>query len=365
MENNFLSGGVGELEKAKAAIEENWRRQSELNKIEADVSSKEKALESQKKYVNDKANDLIKERRSALKKTHDEQVDVANKGFKEAEKKRKVAKNDAVSERISRETTDVVTDNNTLNAEIDTMLRENGMPKFCKSGWFYALFAPRRGGEFVIFILTVIITLGVIPNIVCALVKTDQWLIKALIYLAIVVFFVLIYFIIFLISKRNSKGHVLEEIRPKRDMIRKNNKEIKRRAKNIKGDKDESEYELSEYDSEIAANHDVLNEKMNARDEALKDFDENTAVQLREEIERENQPAIDEMTKELEESRAALSAAKEAAQKSAEEVTNSYEVFLGKKNTSVEKVDELIHIMQEGRASTIMEALDVLRGEIR
>ncbi len=365
MENTFLSGGVEELEKAKAAIGENTRRQSEANRIEAEVSGKEKALESQKKYVNDKVSDVVKERRNQLKKSHDEQVESANRDFKEAEKVRKAAKNDAVNARISRETTDIVEENNAAAAQINTTLRENGMPSICSKNWYFALFAPKKGTEFLIFIIAVIITLGVIPNIVCAFIKTDQWVLKALVYLAIVVLFALIYFIIFLVTKRSSKGHILEQIRPARETIKKNNKEIRRRAKTIKGDKDESGYELEEYDSEVAAHQKTLNDKMSAREKALKDFDEKTAVSIKEEIEKEHQPEINEITKELRELKDELNAAKESAAESAEEVLNSYEVFLGKKNSSVEKIDELINIMREGKASSIMEALDVLKGEMK
>ncbi len=71
------------------------------------------------------------------------------------------------------------------------------------------------------------------------------------------------------------------------------------------------------------------------------------------------------MTEELRVSREAFEEAKTKATKAAEDVTNNFEVYLGKKNTSAEKIDGLISLIQEGKAKTIMEALDVQNGEIK
>ena len=48
-----------------------------------------------------------------------------------------------------------------------------------------------------------------------------------------------------------------------------------------------------------------------------------------------------------------------------EEISNSYGVFLGKKNMSEERIDKMIGLMQEGKAETIMQALDQINGEIK
>lgn len=365
MDNNFLSGGIAELQQAKTAISEANHLQSAFDASMATVSAKEKDLESQKKYVNDKINSAIKERRGQLKKTHDEQVDAANKNLKEAEKQRRAAKSDAVQQRISTETSDLATQNENLKKQTKALFKDNKIPGYANSRFFYALYAPRTAGDFIILVLTVVITLGVIPNVVCALLQTDKLIIKILVYLAIVVFFVAIYFIVFLASKRNTKGGVLEQARPLRASIKKNNKEIKKMSKTIVKDKDESGYGLEGYDSEIAALQQTLNDTVQKREDALKVFDEETAVQIREEIQRENQPALDQMTEELKTCREEFEKAKESATKAAENVSSNYEVYLGKKNTSPEKIDGLIALIQEGKASTIMEALDIQNGEIK
>ena len=365
MDNNFLSGGIAELQEAKTAISESAHLQSAFDAAMANASAKEKDLESQKKYVNDKANSAIKDRRSQLKKAHDEQVDAANKNLKEAEKKRRVAKSDAVQARITDETSDLVGQADALKKQTKKLFKDNKVPGFCNSKFFYSLYAPKSASDFVILVITVVVTLGLIPNVVCALLQTDKLIIKILIYLAIVVFFVAIYFIVFLISKRNTKGGVLEQGRGLRKELAKKNKEIKKMSKTIVKDKDESSYGLEGYDSEIESLQQTLNDTVQKREEALRVFDEETAVQIREEIQKENQPTIDQMTEELRVSREAFEDAKTKAAQAAENVTSNFEVYLGKKNTSAEKIDGLISLIQEGKAKTIMEALDVQNGEIK
>lgn len=365
MESGFLSGGVTELQQAKEAIIRTNSLQAAYNAAQAEASGKEKDLESQKKYITDKTASVMKERRAQLKKVHDEQVDLANKNLKDAEKKRRAAKSDAVQNRISNETAGYVGENEDLKKKIKMLFRENKVPSFCNTRFYYALYAPKKASDFVILVITVLITLGVIPNVVCLLLNTDKMIIKILVYLAIVVFFVGIYFIVFLISKRNTKGEILEIARPYRDGIAANRKSIKSKSRTIEKDTDESGYALEGYDTEIANFQNILNDKIQKREEALKEFDEKTAVEIRSEIERENQAVVEKMTAELEESRQALESAKAEADQAANELANTYEVYLGKRNMAPERIDGLIALIQDGKASTVMEALDIVNGEIK
>ena len=365
MDNNFLSGGIAELQEAKEAVKKTAELQAVYNAASAEAAGKEKDLESQKRYVNDKVNTAIKERRNQLKKTHDEQVDVANKNLKDAERKRRAAKTEAVQARISTETSDLVVINEDLAKSTKQMFRENSIPSFCNTSFYYSMYAPKKPLDFLVLIVTVIITLGVIPNIVCLLMSQSQLIVKILVYLAIVVFFVGLYFLFFAISRRNTNGQVLESARPNREAIKNNKKLIRKRSRTIEKDKDESTYGLEGFDSEIQNFQNILNDTIQKRDDALKAFDEGTALEIRQQIELENQPVIDKMTAELEESKQKLEAAKADATEASDIISKTVELYLGKKNTSVEKIDSLISLLREGKASTIMEALDILNGEIK
>lgn len=364
MDNHFLSGGIAELEAAKAAAADAAQKREALDSATAAVSAKEKEYESQKKYVEDKINTTTKESRGQLKKTHDEQVDQASKELKEAEKKRKNAKNEAVQTRITQETSGLTAKLDELKRQVKVLFRENQVPGICNTDYYYALYAPKKAGDFAVLVITVLVAFGVIPNIVCALLTTSELIVKILVYLAIVVFFVLLYFLFFIGTRRNAKGPVLEQARPIREEIKSEKKMIRKTSRSIEKDTDESSYGLEGHDAEIAQLQQTLNETMQKRDDALSTFDQQTAKEIREDIMKENQESLDEAEAALRDAQETLESAKAAAAEAAGEA-GAYEVYLGKKNATPEKIDALIGLIREGKASTVMEALDILNGEIK
>ncbi len=365
MDNNFLGGGVAELEKVKVQLIDEADKTAAVGDAELAVKTKEKDLESQKKYMADKIANATKERRGDLKKAQDEQVDAATKVLKEAEKKRREAKASAVNQRINNETADLAAKMEATNKEIKAAFKEKGVPSFCNSFYYYSMFAPKTGKNFLVFIITVVIALGIIPNAVCLFVKSDQWLLKVLVYLAVVVFFAAIYAVIFIVTHSKGKGEVIEAARAKRNEIEASQKEIKKITKGIRTDKDESAYDLQSFDDEIAQAQTIVDEKTKARDEALRVFDEETAVQIKDEIEKENMPAIDQLESELNGIKSDLEMKRSAVKAVSDDLANNYSAYLGKKNMTTEKIDSMISLIQEGKAETIMQAIDLLNGEIK
>lgn len=365
MDNSFLDGGIENLEMVKLKLQEENQKQELYNAAEANIKAKQKELDIQKKYVTDKIAGTTKERRAELKKQQDELVDAAAKDLKEAERKRKEAKAEAVSERMKNETAELVAQNEGFKKANSELFRSNKVPAFCNTEFYYALFAPKTGKNFVFFIITVVITLGLIPNVVCLLIKSDQLILKILIYLAIVIFFAAIYFIVFATTRGKGKGAIIEQGRMNMDQIEANTKEIKRIQRGIKSDKDESLYGLEGFDEEISNFQSTLETKVADRDAALKVFDEETAVAIKEEIEKENQPIIEQMETEMNEMQADLDGQKAEVVNLEEEISTSYGAFLGKKNMNAERIDKMISLMKEGKAETIMQALDVLNGEMK
>ncbi|MCQ2513178.1 MAG: hypothetical protein MJ092_07340 [Lachnospiraceae bacterium] len=365
MENNFLGGGVAELEQVKVQLIDEADKNAAVTDAELAVKTKEKDLETQKKYMAEKISNATKERRGDLKKAQDEQVDAATKVLKDAEKKRREAKASAVNERVHNETASLTDKIEATKKEINAMFKEKGVPSFCNSFYYYSMFAPKTGKNFIAFIITIVIALGIIPNAVCLLVKPGQWLLKVLVYLAVVVFFAAIYFIIFISTHSKGKGEVIEAARAKRNIIEASQKEIKKITKGIRSDKDESLYDLQSFDEEINQAQTIVDEKSKAREEALRVFDEETAVQIKNEIEKENLPAIEQMETELNGMRADLEVKRAAVKAISDTLANNYSAYLGKKNMSTEKIDAMISLIQEGKAKTIMQAMDLLNGEMK
>lgn len=98
---------------------------------------------------------------------------------------------------------------------------------------------------------------------------------------------------------------------------------------------------------------------------ALKDFDTNTAARIRMEIENENIPVIQQLEADGKALKADFVQKQADAQAAQTEINNTYAAYLGAKNATPEKIDDMITIIEEGRASTIMQALDIINGEIK
>ncbi|MBR3004149.1 MAG: hypothetical protein IKH67_03655 [Lachnospiraceae bacterium] len=361
---NFLGGGVAELEKAKADIMAGRELSIAADEAEKALRAKEKDVETQKKYMTDKIESTIRSRRVELEKSHDEVIHGASKRLKEAERNKKTAKMDAVNARVKNETAELVEENKHLNRENKDLFKQWKMPGFCNTSYYYAMFSPRHAHEFLIFAATVIIAIALIPNIVCLLLNVTT-AVKIIIYIAIVVFFLLIYFLILLLTRGGAKAKVVEKGRPNRDQIRANKKKIKQLAKSIRKDDDEEQYGLGEFDAEIEKERDAVAEAMEKKAEALKAFDAETAVEIKDEIEKENVPIIQNMEQEAKDLKEAALAKRADAQEAATAITENYQSYLGDKNLNPEKIDELIKLFDDGQATTIMQALDLQKGEIK
>ena len=142
-------------------------------------------------------------------------------------------------------------------------------------------------------------------------------------------------------------------------------KKIKKLSKNIRGDGDDTSYGLDSFDSEIERCSRIVEEKEAGKTAALAEFDEHTANAIKAEIESENLPVIEEMEVRCAALKEDMIAKQAASQSASANLAGTYGAFLGTKNATPEKIDELIKIINSGQASTIMQAIDCLNGEIK
>ena len=360
--DNFLSGGIAELEQAKEAISNAAMLNEDLEETEKLLRSNEKDVDAQKKFMSDKIDASIRNRREELEKVYDDQIAEARRNLKAAERSKKNAKSKAVNEKVISATEHLNAENKKLNSQIQKMFREAKIPSFCNTAYYYALFDARTVKDFFIFAITVLMTIAVIPNVVCLLLNIPT-VYKILIYVGIVLIFMLIYFLIFINTKGEEKSQVIDRARILRKRIRSNKKQIQSLSANIRNDSDESSYGLADYDAEIERCTALLSEKEQTKAAALEEFSNYTATSIRAEIENENLPLIEQLEAAGADLRSQLEQKRSAAQTANNQIANSYSAYLGAKNATESRVDELIGIISEGRAQTIMQALDILEKE--
>lgn len=361
---NFLSGGINELKQAKTAITKANSLNEDMLESEKLLKSNDKDVEAQKKFMNDKIASSVKNRREELEKYHDEQIAEAKRELKSIEKDRKAAKAKAVNSRISGETGSYSAENKKLNSQIRSIFKQAKIPAFFNNGLFYSLFQPKTVKDFIVLAIAVILTIAVIPNVVCLLLDVSTW-IKVLIYIGIVLLFVFIYFVILISTRSAGKTAAFEKVRTIRKNIKNNKKQIKITSDNIRTDTDESVYGLEEFDENIEKITAVIEEKEDAKVAALKDFDITTAESIKKEIENENIPIIQQLEADGKALKADYAQKQIAAKDAQDDIKNTYAAYLGSKNATPDKIDEMISVIEEGKAQTIMQALDIINGEIK
>lgn len=355
---NFLEGGVEELEQVKAAILDEANKYEAAQAVKRDLKDKEKEIEREKKETEDEIRNLLKSKRKAEASPYDDELDDADKMLKDSIRRRKEAKTDAVQRRISNETADVEDAIKKLKKENKKMLKNGGMPGFCATNFYFSMFAPKTAKDFLVIVIAAVICFAAIPNIVIALAKLQTFQ-KVLLYIAIVIFFILIYALVLIATKPVRKKKTLDLVRPNMDSIRQYRKQIKKLSRHIKKDQDESGYGLTDLDNEIVRNQGIYDNAAAKREEALKQFEETQIPEIRAEIERAKAPVMDELYEDLDMLKKDAQTKELDAKQAAYELERNYTTYLGKKNMDPNKIDELISIIKEGRASNILEAMDV------
>lgn len=361
--SEFLNGSIPELEAAKTAVINEAQYSLAEDEAQNVLKKAEKELETQKKRMNDRIDSSIKSGRSEIEKTHEDRIDSARKNLKDAQRKRNDAKTEAVNSRIGNATATLVNENGQLLAQIKAQLKQWKLPGFVNTSYYYSMFATKTPIDFLVFALTVLVCIALIPNVVCWIIGSNATTVgKVFIYIAIVVFFIALYFIVMFWTKSGKKAKVIESIRPTRKAIKENKKRINELSKNIINDKDESTYGLSAYDTEIEKCNEAVKAFEAEKAAALDQFDKVTAPSLKSQIEGELLPGINELSAKVESYRQDWSSKQKLAQDASTLLATEYAVFLGKKNLDPERIDDLIAIIKEGKAQTIMQALDVQSG---
>ena len=357
---NFLEGGITELESVKEAIADSARKEQEYKDTERSLKAKQKELEIQRKRVEEKINTAIRKSGAELEKGYDEQIAIAEKAIKEAEVKKKNAKNQAVSLRMQRENSSLVDENKLLNAEIKERFREADVPAFCNSRLYYALFCPKHSFDWIICGIAVLIAAGIIPFIITRFINST--VVKVLVWLLIVAIFAGLYFLIYSWTRKGEKNEVVQKMRGSIDRISDNKRFIRKRNKNIKSDPDESQYNLYEYDEQVAQAKAQYDEAVSSKEAAVKNFEEVESGNIREQIQEEKAEVFTELEKEIEQMSNDLEIRRESFQEAASR-TEEYSSVLGEKYMRSDKIDELIAIINEGRAANIQEAIEAQKNK--
>ena len=370
-DNSLFNQGVDYLVQARDEIvscNELDQRQKQLH----EKSEKMKKVISQEdKSIHDEINATIKKRKGEIEDSYDRQLDDSRKKMKRAQDEKNKEKSDRIDKRVDVETAGAKEKSRQLKTEMKTLFKKNHVPGFCRSGLYYSLFMPKGFKEFMLLFLMIIIGLAGIPfgmyMLFSKVVLAGKPIVEASYFMTLVIAITLvivlgIYFLIFNLTKVRHRDTIAEG-RKIRNQMRANEKNIQAIKNAINKDKDESQYELGEYDDRIQQIQEELDRIAQQKQGALTEFEQQTKQEITSEVNGRRLGKLEDMKRQQEAVEAeSVRVAGEVKQASLA-ITDKYAKYLGKNICKEEALNDIISIMETEQIDTISEGLAIYKGE--
>ncbi len=358
---NILAGSIDTLNEVKESLLELNGHQAKYDMLTEQEQKLEKSIQEAEKAVSEEIASVTKKRRQEIEDTFDKQIDKTRTRIKKIRDKRDKRKDKKVSERIHEETAPLREDNNRLKLEAKTIFKQKHVPALCNTGLYYSLYYPRYLGDIAAILITLLLTLFIIPcGIYFLIMKEDTILYLILIYIASVIVFGGLYL---MIGNRTKDKHTdaIKQVRNLRSQIRSNHKKMNAIRKNIKKDRDESGYGLENFDQELERLGQEEAEIATQKKDALLTFDKTTSQVIAAEIMGRQEEKLTALKADYDMACEEAGRAADRIKALTIKIASEYEPFIGKDLMSLERLDSLSNIIQAGNASNISEALTFYR----
>lgn len=335
--------------------------QNTARQLEEEEAQKERELEAAKKLVMDSVSQTTKKRMDEINSRYDKEIGKGQDRLKKARAKREKAKSQGMKERIAEETSELLEHNRELKLQMKTLFQKSGVPSFCNSTMYYALYYPRGLREISLFLLSVVVCFLAVPcGIYFFLIPDRQMWYLAAVYFADVLLFGGLFV---MVGNRTRLRHQdsLKKGRAIRNTLRANNKKIRVITRTIQRDGDDDRYNLEKYDDEIARVELELSEIASKKKEALNTFETVTKNIISDEIRASHKERLDKLEQELTETSRALRDFETSIKEQNIYIADVFGPYLGSEFLNPDKLAGLSKIIQRGSASNITEAIEIYK----
>ncbi len=363
-ENVFREDGDF-LVKVREAVVERDTLNQRLQTIKDELKKAKKSAADEEKSIRDEIDSTIKKRRLELSSEYNRHINENQAKVKKAEAARDKGKSAQVNERIKEETKELRLDNRHKEKQIKKLFKENKVPLFCRTKFYYFMFMPKGFLDLLKMVGSFILIYLCFPTVLTWLLRITAFagmnekkrdIISVIVLAGVVIVLILIYFFIYI----GTKVKYLEEIKEGREIrneIAFNDNKIKAIRKRILKDKDESFYELSDFDDRISELNKEAEDISDEKREALKNFDECVKNDIMNEINNRRKPVLDEILNNKESLTAELSDTEKAYKEKCLFISNNYASYIGEEFCTQDRLNDLIQIMADGAADTVSDAI--------
>ncbi len=343
------------LEQAKSALSSLEQIRSQKIDLAANEKRIEKLIAAEQRSIEDEINRTVKKRRDEVVSGYDKEIVGVQERLKKLRSKKEQARNAGMKERIKEETADLASRNSDLKTHIHTIVKQNGLPAFCESGWFYVFFLTSTALQWVILAAACVVWMFVIPYMIYIFSGSEAPLLLTLLHL---IFFAVTMTGYFLINVK-VKYRYYDTL--KLIQIARNKKEIRLITKDIKKDDDDERYDLGDFNYEIAKTEAEVEDVAQRKKEALSTFEAVTRQVICDEITETGRERLNELRAEQAANASALAQTEETYKNSSIRFTDRYGGYLPRECMDQSNIDQLIELMRSGQASSITEAVTVFQ----
>ena len=360
---NILNGNINDLKELHVILDNYANISNGVTAADVEKQKIEKEAAAEEKLMLDNIEFTIKKRRDQVVGNFDNEIIKVQDKLKKVRNERGKEKNKKVAARIKEETKDLVLENKNIKEEYRTYMKQNGLSKFWDNKLFISLFYPRTPIEMLILMVTLVFAFIGVPVLLCSALSKVFVLIRILVVMIYIVLILLIFAFLYRFARDDYKQAFLE-IRKKQALIYKNNSQINKIKKKIKKDKNEDGYELHDYDNEIKELEDSMADIVVRKNVALDDFEKTTREEIYNEIYRRDIISINEKKQKINDLTSSLKDLETQQKEMALNISTNYTAYMGAENMTMETIERLIMIMDEGKATTVGDAINVSKAMV-
>lgn len=358
-EQNILAGGAAVLEQVISDIREHNEKKERLDKLADTKRDLCRNLESAEKEIKDEIESKIKSAVESICAGYNKSIDADRLKLKEVQGQRDKAKVAGVKERIGKETQQLHKENADLKSQVREAFNLEGIPMYCNSRLFFALFQTRDVFDFVIYILFLIALYAAIPFALSLIPGVPEY--------ALIIYYFIVAVInisaMKIIYNRTLVKHskTISDARATHRKMVDNKKRIKRIARGIRKDKNEDMYGLESFDYSINELHDHIRKIEEDKAKALDEFEKTAKPDIVSEVEGRNKNRITIMKSEIAKKEEEMLKLDTLIKEQRIYISSNYEAYLGKEFMNLDKLQELYSYMKSGIADTVSQALAVYK----
>ena len=348
------------LRSAKEALHTINEKKENLSFLDAEVKKLEKTLKEEKKAANDLVKATIKKRQGELTASYDNEIGSLNEEIKRENTRRDKAIATGKKVRMKQETEELRNQVQQAGQDMRVLMQKDKLPGICGTRAFYSLVSPKGIEEYGILVLIVLGWCVLLPFLLTQILPWKGILPTIVVF----VIFIGLFAAAFIMGNRLLRASHWEAIQKGRvylDQISDKKRKIHAIEENIARDDNDSYYQLDEYNAVLQELSDKLSYATESKKAALDEFDRVTKNSIMGDVQIQKQGQIDELEECLAEKRSEFSGVNENVRKLELDFSEKYGTLIDRAFQQEEKIEKMIEFLENGEASTIMEAQNLLK----